>query len=93
MFNRGIPFWSWNPTLDDKEKLRRQIGYFKDMGFGGFMMHSRTGLKSEYLGKEFMEAVEFCTEEAKKQGMYAWLYDEDRWPCTNSLLSRNNIAR
>lgn len=80
MANRGIPFWSWNSTLDDKEKLRRQIGYFKDMGFGGFMMHSRTGLKSEYLGKEFMEAVKFCTEEAEKQGMYAWLYDEDRWP-------------
>lgn len=80
MSNRGVPFWSWNSTLDDKEKLRRQIGYFKEMGFGGFMMHARTGLKTKYLGKEFMEAVKFCTEEAEKQGMYAWIYDEDRWP-------------
>ncbi len=80
MSNRGVPFWSWNSTLDDKEKLLRQIKYFKEMGFGGFMMHSRTGLKSEYLGKDFMDAVKFCTEEAKKLGMYAWLYDEDRWP-------------
>ena len=47
---------------------------------GGFFMHSRTGLATPYLGREWMKAVETCTQEAKKLGLEAWLYDEDRWP-------------
>lgn len=40
---RATPFWSWNCKLD-KEQLSRQIEQFKQMGLGGFHMHSRTGL-------------------------------------------------
>lgn len=76
---RGAPFWAWNTKLE-KEKLRRQIGYFKEMGMGGFHMHSRTGLDTPYMGEEFLSMVRFCVEEAKEKGMYAYLYDEDRWP-------------
>ena len=76
---RGTPFWAWNSSLD-KEELRRQIDVFSEMGFGGFHMHVRQGLETEYLGEEFMDAVRFCTDYAKKKGMLAWLYDEDRWP-------------
>lgn len=76
---RGKPFWSWNGELD-KEELIRQIHVFKEMGFGGFFMHSRTGLITEYLGKEWFELIEACALEAQKLGMEAWLYDEDRWP-------------
>lgn len=76
---RGAPFWSWNSRLD-KDTLKKQIAYFKEMGFGGFHMHPRTGLNTEYLGKEFMECVGTCIEEAKQEGMKAYLYDEDRWP-------------
>lgn len=76
---RGKPFWAWNGKLD-KEELVRQIHVFKDMGFGGFFMHSRTGLKTEYLGDEWFECIRVCALEAKKLGMEAWLYDEDRWP-------------
>ena len=76
---RGKPFWAWNGKLEEKE-LRRQIKVMKDMGFGGFFMHSRSGLETEYLGKEWFELVSACTDEAKKLDMEAWLYDEDRWP-------------
>ena len=41
---RGKPFWAWNAKLEGPE-LRRQIRIFKEMGFGGFFMHSRIGLK------------------------------------------------
>jgi hypothetical protein len=27
-----------------------------------------------------MDAIRTCAEKAKKEGMYAGLYDEDRWP-------------
>ncbi len=76
---RGAPFWAWNGKLD-KEQLLRQIDCFQQMGLGGFTMHVRTGLVTPYLGDEFMDCIRFCVEEAKKRGMEAHLYDEDRWP-------------
>ena len=76
---RGAPFWAWNHALD-KDTLCRHIEYFKEMGMGGFHMHSRTGLDTPYLGEEFMDCVRACVEKAKAEGMYACLYDEDRWP-------------
>ena len=76
---RGAPFWAWNTRLE-KERLKRQIGYFKEMGMGGFHMHSRTGLDTPYMEEEFLSMIKFCVEEAKANDMYAYLYDEDRWP-------------
>ena len=76
---RGTPFWAWNCTLDN-EMLDEQIGYLKEMGFGGFHMHPRTGFGNPYLSEEHMSLVKHCVETAKKQEMYAYLYDEDRWP-------------
>jgi len=50
------------------------------MGFGGFHMHVRTGLATEYLSDEYMEIIKACVEKARDEKMLAWLYDEDRWP-------------
>jgi len=49
---RGCPFWAWNTKLD-KDQLLRQIDNFKAMGMGGFHMHVRTGLDTEYMGSEY----------------------------------------
>lgn len=76
---RSIPFWSWNDKLEPEE-LRRQIRWMKDMGMGGFFMHARGGLKTEYLSEEWMECVDACVDEAQKTGMHAWAYDENGWP-------------
>ncbi len=76
---RGKPFWSWNGKLEREEAIR-QIHVLKKMGFGGFFMHSRTGLATEYLGEQWFELVNLCADEAERLGMEAWLYDEDRWP-------------
>ena len=76
---RSCPFWAWNTRLD-KEELIRQIDAFKKMGFGGFYMHSRIGLDTEYLCDEFFDAVRACITRAKDNGMFAELYDEDLWP-------------
>ena len=50
------------------------------MGFGGYFMHSRTGLATEYLGTEWFELINACADYGERQEMESWLYDEDRWP-------------
>lgn len=76
---RGMPFWAWNEELDEQE-LIRQIEVFKSMGFGGFFMHARVGLKTPYMGEKWFSCIKSCVETAKKLGLYAGLYDEDCWP-------------
>ena len=76
---RGAPFWAWNCKLD-KDDLLWQIDNFKDMGLGGFHMHVRAGLETEYLSDDFMSLIKACVDRAKQNGMKAYLYDEDTWP-------------
>lgn len=76
---RSAPLWSWNDDLDPRE-LRRQIREMKLGGLGGHFMHARVGLGVPYMGEEWMECVRASAEESAKQGMKAWLYDEDCWP-------------
>ncbi len=76
---RGKPFWSWNGKLE-KEELLRQVDVLNDMGFGGYFMHSRTGLVTEYLGEEWFDLVNAVADKGEKLGLENWLYDEDRWP-------------
>ncbi|MBO5623717.1 MAG: hypothetical protein J5959_19045 [Butyrivibrio sp.] len=75
---RGAPFWSWNGLIT-KEMIDEQIQYFKEMGFGGFHVHVRVGLKNEYLSDEFMDLIKYCVEKAKQNDMLCYLYDEDRY--------------
>ena len=76
---RGAPFWAWNCELK-KDELLWQIEQLKAMGLGGFHIHSRDGMATPYLSDDFMELVESCVDKAEEEGMYAYLYDEDRWP-------------
>ena len=76
---RATPFWAWNCDLDP-DLLLREIGYMKQMGMGGFHMHTRCGMSVKYLSEPFMDRIRLCVKEAEKQDMLAWLYDEDKWP-------------
>ena len=76
---RPVPFWSWNEKLD-KTETARQIDLMDKAGLGGYFMHARGGLLTEYMGDEWFENVEIGVSEAQKRGMYAWAYDENGWP-------------
>ena len=76
---RPLPFWSWNDKLEIN-KLLEQIDWMKENGIGGFFMHARSGLKTEYLSEEWMKCIDACTEYAKAKNMQAWVYDENGWP-------------
>ncbi len=75
----SMPFWSWNDKLEEEE-LRRQIRDMKRLGMSGFFMHARGGLETEYMSDEWFDCIKVCIDEAKKQGMEAWAYDENGWP-------------
>ena len=76
---RSLPFWSWNGSLE-KEELLRQTEWMAKQGFGGFFMHARGGLTTEYLGKEWFECIGACVKKAEELGMRGWAYDENGWP-------------
>lgn len=76
---RGKPFWCWNGALE-KEQLLKQLEIFKTMGMGGVFFHSRTGLETPYLDEEWFSLINACADYAEKNGLEAWIYDEDRWP-------------
>ncbi len=91
---RATPFWAWNCELD-KDELLRQIDIFKEMGLGGFHMHVRTGMATEYLSDEFFTFIKACVSHAKENGMLAYLYDEDRWPsgAAGGIVTKNDAYR
>src|SRR5699024_9435002 len=91
---RGTPFWAWNCKLD-KDELLWQIDVLKEMGFGGFHMHSRSGMATPYLTDEFMDLVKACRDRAVRNKMLCYLYDEDRWPsgAAGGLVTRDKRYR
>lgn len=76
---RCTPFWAWNGELN-KEDLLKEIDFMKEMGMGGFHMHTRVGMSTTYLSDEYMDYIKACTQKAKEEKMLVWLYDEDKWP-------------
>jgi hypothetical protein len=91
---RATPFWAWNTKLD-KDELIRQIEVFKELGYGGFHMHVRTGMATDYLSDEYMGMISACVEKARQEKMLSWLYDEDRWPsgAAGGLVTKNKAYR
>lgn len=76
---RPIPFWSWNEKLTPEETVH-QINEMHSVGIGGFFMHARGGLQTEYMGEEWFENVTAAKDSAKELDMGAWAYDENGWP-------------
>ncbi len=76
---RPIPFWSWNEKLNTEE-TRRQVALMDEAGIGGYFMHARGGLLTEYMSDEWFDNVKAASEEGILRGMYPWAYDENGWP-------------
>lgn len=76
---RAVPFHSLNDLLDPAE-LDRQLRAFKEGGFGGVFLHTRSGLLTPYLGEAWFTSVAAAVKTSQEIGCDAWFYDEDRWP-------------
>ena len=69
---RPIPFWSWNEKLDTEE-TKEQVHKMDDVGIGGFFMHARGGLQTEYMGEDWFQNVESAIKASEETGMRALL--------------------
>ena len=76
---KALPFWSWNDELEPEE-LKEQIRWMKEQGFGGYFMHARAGLTTEYLGDKWFDCVSECIDQGEESDMQSWAYDENGWP-------------
>ncbi len=76
---RPAPFWSWNEKLDTAETAA-QVREMNEVGIGGYFMHARGGLQTEYMSDEWFDNVKATLREGKKLEMQSWGYDENGWP-------------
>lgn len=76
---RPAPFWSWNEKLDINETTA-QVREMNQVGIGGYFMHARGGLQTEYMSDEWFDNVKATLKQGKKMGMLSWGYDENGWP-------------
>lgn len=76
---RSFPFYSINDSMNTRE-ITRQIHGFKNAGLGGFYMHSRDGLITEFLGKDWWTMMDAAVKTAQESGLQIMFYDEDKWP-------------
>lgn len=76
---RPMPFWSWNDKLQP-DRIKEQIVKMHEQGIGGFVIHARSGLMTEYMKEEWFNAVDIAVQKANELGMLPWVYDENGWP-------------
>ncbi|MEM0172320.1 MAG: glycosyl hydrolase [Thermoproteota archaeon] len=76
---KGVPFWSINDLLTE-EKVREEVRALGEAGYGGAFFHAREGLVTPFLSDEWFRAFKASVEEAKRNNMYIWIYDELWWP-------------
>lgn len=91
---RGAPFWAWNCQMTE-DKITMIVDALQEMGMGGGHIHSRTGMNTTYLSREFLDLVKDAHETFKERNMITWLYDEDRWPsgAAGGLVTRDHQYR
>src|SRR5829696_5478205 len=91
-----LPFWFLNGELDPDE-MRYQLGELRDKGMPGVILHARFGLEMPYIGRKYLDRIQFTVEEAKKLGLQTWIYDEMNWPSgtadKNVLRERPDLAQ
>lgn len=84
---RPLPFWGLNDKLNERE-LRRQIQEMKAKGWGGFFPHPRYGMVTPYLTEEYLDSMKICVDEARRNDLEVWIYDEHPFPagCAGGLV-------
>ena len=73
----GAPFWAWNCRMD-QEKIDFLIQVLKEMGMGGAFLHSRMGMEHSFMGKEFLELIQYAHEKLKEKQYKKFLFEYEK---------------
>lgn len=76
---RPSVFWSMNDALD-RQQLEKQMDLLLEQGLNCGFFHSRVGLVTPYMSKEWLDAFVSVCAAAGMRDTRLWMYDEDRWP-------------
>lgn len=76
---RSAPLLVFNEVVTNAE-IDRMVADLHNKGFGGFFIHPRPGLVTEYLSEEWLSLYQHATEVARQYGISVWIYDENSYP-------------
>lgn len=76
---RSSPLLVFNEEITTSE-IDRMVEDLHHAGFGGFFIHPRPGLITEYLSNEWVALFDYATKKAAKYKMFVWIYDENSYP-------------
>lgn len=74
-----VPFWFLNGHIEERHVVH-EFDLMAEKGVIDVIVHPRYGMQCEYLSDEWFEIFGWCVREAKKRGMWVWIYDELNWP-------------
>lgn len=75
----SAPLWVWNDLVTE-EQLRDSLRTLRGQNIRQVFVHPRPGLITPYLGEEWFRLWKFTLQEARRLGMYVWIYDENSYP-------------
>ncbi len=68
---RGVTLWMLNDRLEPDE-IARQLEGFKRAGWGAVITRTFNGLRTEYLGQEWMQILECIVTQARSLDLKVW---------------------
>lgn len=71
--------WFWNDVIDE-DGITFQMEKFREQNLTNVFVHPACGFAVDYLSDRYMELIRHTVQEAKRLGMYFWIYDEYRYP-------------
>ncbi len=74
-----VMMWFWNDEVTE-ERITWQMEKFRQQNITNFFIHPALGFPIEYLSDRYMELIQYVVKEAKRLGMYYWIYDEYEFP-------------
>ena len=90
-----IPFMAVTGRPTEAE-VRAKVAAIQSDGARSFLLYARSGLQLEYMGEEWLRLAECFCDEATRQGLKVWLYDEYNWPsgtCKGRVPRENDVWR
>ncbi|MGQ9579341.1 MAG: glycosyl hydrolase [Armatimonadota bacterium] len=85
-----VPFWFINGPIE-RWHVARELELMREKGISEVIVHPRYGLAVPYLSEEWFTILGWCVQEARRLGMFIWIYDEFNWPSGTAGMRVQNI--